>query len=99
MKILYFLSDSLKDLLPKFFFKLSQSLYLSQMPQADYNCHTIIFNRNILISGYYNQHILMNSAELDSFSIIPYVFSFCKTKIIINAERLYLLACGIEGKI
>ncbi|CAG9319509.1 unnamed protein product [Blepharisma stoltei] len=74
-------------------FDLDKNLWfnIAPMPKADAICHSAIFNENILISGHVNKNILLYSVDLDSFSIIPYDFSECKTKIIINADRLYLI--------
>ncbi|CAG9331999.1 unnamed protein product [Blepharisma stoltei] len=66
---------------------------LTPMPQADHSCNSIIFNGNILISGYKNRNLLLYSIDIDSFSTIPYKFEEHKVKILINAERLYLIEC------
>ncbi|CAG9317909.1 unnamed protein product [Blepharisma stoltei] len=64
---------------------------LSPMPKADSKCNSIIFNRNILISGWNNRNLLLYSIDIDSFSTIPYEFEERTRKILINAERLYLI--------
>ncbi|CAG9316253.1 unnamed protein product [Blepharisma stoltei] len=63
---------------------------LSPLPQHDYWCHSIIFNRNILISGWNNKNVLIYSIDIESFSTIPYDFEAYKIKILINSERMYL---------
>ncbi|CAG9325606.1 unnamed protein product [Blepharisma stoltei] len=68
-------------------------IQLTSMPEDDDECHTIIFNGNILISGRINTNILLYSIDIDSFSTIPYEFAYRKRKILINAERLYLIEC------
>ncbi|CAG9335150.1 unnamed protein product [Blepharisma stoltei] len=68
-------------------------IQLAPMPQGDYKCNSIILNRNILISGYENRNLWLYSIDIDSFSTIPYDFGFAKWKILINAERLYLIEC------
>ncbi|CAG9328043.1 unnamed protein product [Blepharisma stoltei] len=73
-------------------------IQLALMPNGDYYCHSIIFNGNILISGYYNRNLLLYSIDIDSFSTIPYDFEIYKSKILINAERLYLIE-GSNGSI
>ncbi|CAG9317972.1 unnamed protein product [Blepharisma stoltei] len=65
---------------------------LTQMPQACFNCDSVIFNRNILISGVSIKNLLLYSIDTDSFSTIPYDFAKNKRKILINAEKkLYLI--------
>ncbi|CAG9317903.1 unnamed protein product [Blepharisma stoltei] len=66
---------------------------LSLMPKAYCWCNSIIFNRNILISGSKNRNLLLYSIDINSFSTIPYEFEKHKIKILINAERLYLIEC------
>ncbi|CAG9334790.1 unnamed protein product [Blepharisma stoltei] len=62
------------------------------MPNADYYCNCIIFDKNILISGAMNRNLLFYSVYLNSFSSIPYEFAEYSRKILINAEiRLYLI--------
>ncbi|CAG9317145.1 unnamed protein product [Blepharisma stoltei] len=68
-------------------------IQLIPMPKADYYCNSIIFNGNILISGWKNRNILLYSIDIDSFSMIPYEFEEKKWKILINAESLYLIEC------
>ncbi|CAG9317906.1 unnamed protein product [Blepharisma stoltei] len=68
-------------------------IQLSPMPKADSKCNSIIFNGNILISGWNNRNLLLYSIDIDSFSTIPYEFEEKKWKILINAERLYLIEC------
>ncbi|CAG9312539.1 unnamed protein product [Blepharisma stoltei] len=53
------------------------------MPEIDYGCNSVIFNGKILISGIKNRNLW--------FSEIPYKFGTDKRKILINAERLYLI--------
>ncbi|CAG9322840.1 unnamed protein product [Blepharisma stoltei] len=66
---------------------------LTPMPKADYWCNSIIFNGNILISGHWNKNLWLYSIDIDSFSTIPYEFKYNERKILINAERLYLIEC------
>ncbi|CAG9330665.1 unnamed protein product [Blepharisma stoltei] len=68
-------------------------IQLIPMPQADCYFSSIIFKRNILISGYDSRHLLLYSIDIDSFSTVPYKFEDKKKKILINAERLYLIEC------
>mmetsp|Transcript_6737 Transcript_6737/g.6630 ORF Transcript_6737/g.6630 Transcript_6737/m.6630 type:complete len:129 (+) Transcript_6737:1354-1740(+) len=63
------------------------------MPSDDCFCNSIIFNRNILISGFYNRNILRYSIDNNSFTTISHEFEEKKTKILINAARLYLIEC------
>ncbi|CAG9322838.1 unnamed protein product [Blepharisma stoltei] len=63
------------------------------MPKSDYSCSSIIFNGNILISGDYSEYLWLYSIDIDSFSTIPYEFKYNDRKILINAERLYLIEC------
>ncbi|CAG9317522.1 unnamed protein product [Blepharisma stoltei] len=72
---------------------------LTPMPRSDYQCHSIMFNGNILFSGYYNRHLFLYSIDIDSFSTIPYEFAIRRRKILINAERLYLIECDKGGVI
>ncbi|CAG9330133.1 unnamed protein product [Blepharisma stoltei] len=53
-------------------------------------CHSIMFNKNILISGRNSRNFLLYSIDIDSFSIIPHEFTETR-KILINAKRMYLL--------
>ncbi|CAG9327945.1 unnamed protein product [Blepharisma stoltei] len=67
---------------------------IAPMPQAYYMSHSVIFKGDILISGLENKHLLLYSIDIDSYSTIPYEFSICKRKILINVEeRLYLFEC------
>ncbi|CAG9335827.1 unnamed protein product [Blepharisma stoltei] len=68
-------------------------IQLTLLPKSDYSCNSIIFNGNILISGYRNRKLLLYSIDIDSFSSIPYEFAEKTRKILINAERLYLIEC------
>ncbi|CAG9311984.1 unnamed protein product [Blepharisma stoltei] len=68
-------------------------IQLNPMPKHDYMCSCIIFNGNILISGYQTRNLLSYSTGIDSFTTIPYEFEEMKIKILINAERLYLIEC------
>ncbi|CAG9333744.1 unnamed protein product [Blepharisma stoltei] len=72
---------------------------LTPMPQADLLCNSIMFNGNILISGYIRRNLCLYSTDIDSFSTIPYKFSNYRRKILINSERLYLIECIKLGKI
>ncbi|CAG9317872.1 unnamed protein product [Blepharisma stoltei] len=67
---------------------------LTPMPEADSKCNMIIFNGNILISGRYNKYLLLYSIDIDSFSTIPYWFEGDKKKILVGAERVYLIECS-----
>ncbi|CAG9323909.1 unnamed protein product [Blepharisma stoltei] len=69
---------------------------LTQMPKADYHCQSVIFNGDILISGYEIRHLLRYSIDIDSFSIIPYHFEKRTKKILINAENLYVIECKYQ---
>ncbi|CAG9313849.1 unnamed protein product [Blepharisma stoltei] len=77
----------------RFDFDRNQWIQLIPMPQADFGCNSIIFNGNILISGYENRNLWLYSIDIDSFSTIPYEFEDFKRKVLINAERLYLIEC------
>ncbi|CAG9335166.1 unnamed protein product [Blepharisma stoltei] len=73
---------------------------LTPMPKSNFKCNSIIFNGNILISGYYyRRNLLLYSIDIDSFSTIPYEFATWKRKVLINAERLYLIECDNRGDI
>ncbi|CAG9314778.1 unnamed protein product [Blepharisma stoltei] len=61
------------------------------MMQRDYCCHSVVFKRNILIAGA-QKNLMLFSAFLDSFTIIPYEFNIAR-KILINTERLYIIEC------
>ncbi|CAG9311985.1 unnamed protein product [Blepharisma stoltei] len=85
-----------EDYLPqssKFDLDQNRWIQLTTMPKADYYWYSIIFNGNILIAGYEDANLLLYSIDIDSFSIIPYEFEEEKIKILINAERLYLIEC------
>ncbi|CAG9329508.1 unnamed protein product [Blepharisma stoltei] len=69
------------------------------MPQANFQCNSIMFNGNILISGCWQKNLLLYSIDIDSFSIIPYEFARGKRKILINADRIYLIECNEGGDI
>ncbi|CAG9331455.1 unnamed protein product [Blepharisma stoltei] len=81
-------------------FDLDQNCWikLTPMPRADDGCHLVIFKQIFLISRYRDSNLLLYSIENDSFNTIPYEFAERKRKILINAERLYLIECG-NGKI
>ncbi|CAG9334778.1 unnamed protein product [Blepharisma stoltei] len=65
---------------------------LMPMPKADNLCAGVVFNRNILISGFHEKNLLLYSIDIDSFSRIPYKFSEFDLKILIKDERrLYLI--------
>ncbi|CAG9331495.1 unnamed protein product [Blepharisma stoltei] len=70
-------------------------IQLALMPKGDYYCNSIIFNGNILVSGFLNTNLLLYSIDIESFSTIPYEFETYKRKILINAERLYLIECNM----
>ncbi|CAG9329502.1 unnamed protein product [Blepharisma stoltei] len=72
-------------------------IQLTPIPQPDYECHSLMFNRNILISGRYSRNLLLYSVDIDSFSAIPYEFGERKRKILINLERSYLIECDEGG--
>ncbi|CAG9331091.1 unnamed protein product [Blepharisma stoltei] len=74
-------------------------IQLAPMPDADSWFNSIIFNGNILISGSSNRKLLLYSIDIDSFSSFPYEFAELKRKILINAEKLYLIECGRNGSI
>ncbi|CAG9335167.1 unnamed protein product [Blepharisma stoltei] len=73
-------------------------IQLTPMPGPDFNCNSIMLDRNILISGYIGENLLLYSIDIDSFSAIPFWFEIGKRKILINADRLYLIKCN-EGAI
>ncbi|CAG9334783.1 unnamed protein product [Blepharisma stoltei] len=50
------------------------------MPKQDYFCKSVIFNRNILISGNFHGNLLLYSIDTNAFSTIPYDFAPYKTK-------------------
>ncbi|CAG9313485.1 unnamed protein product [Blepharisma stoltei] len=66
---------------------------LKPLPKADYNCTSVIFNGNIVISGRENKNLLRYSIGSNTFATIPYDFQAEKCKILISAERLYLIEC------
>ncbi|CAG9325351.1 unnamed protein product [Blepharisma stoltei] len=61
------------------------------MPEADENCSSVIFNGNILISGFISKNLLLYSIDIDSFSTFTYEFRAKSIKALISAERLYLI--------
>ncbi|CAG9324883.1 unnamed protein product [Blepharisma stoltei] len=65
---------------------------LKSLPQADHGCKSVMFNGNIVISGY-NKHLLRYSIGKNTFAKIPYDFKEFKQKILLSAERLYLIEC------
>ncbi|CAG9317907.1 unnamed protein product [Blepharisma stoltei] len=64
---------------------------LSPTPKDGSTWNSIIFNGSILISGCQNRNLFLYSIDIDSFSTIPYEFTEYSRKILINAERLYLI--------
>ncbi|CAG9323656.1 unnamed protein product [Blepharisma stoltei] len=79
----------------RFDFDQNRWIQLTPMPKADSSCNSIIYNGNILISGSNNKNLLLYSIDIDSFSTIPYEFAALTRKILINAERLYLIECDM----
>ncbi|CAG9330674.1 unnamed protein product [Blepharisma stoltei] len=67
---------------------------LQALPEPDSCCHTLIFNGDILISGYRSAHLLKYSISSSSFTEIRKTFAACKNKILMNLDRLYLIECG-----
>ncbi|CAG9329195.1 unnamed protein product [Blepharisma stoltei] len=70
---------------------------LNPMPQGDCYCHCVTFKGNIFISGHANKNILRYSITSNSFTKIPFNFAAEKRKLLIKAERFYLIECG--GKV
>ncbi|CAG9316397.1 unnamed protein product [Blepharisma stoltei] len=66
---------------------------LTPLPEPDQSCHSIIVNRNILISGLRNRHLLHYSIDNNSFTVMPHKFAADKRKILINVGKLYLIEC------
>ncbi|CAG9316863.1 unnamed protein product [Blepharisma stoltei] len=87
-------SSKLLTLSSRFDLDRNRWIHLTPIPRADCLCNSVIFNGNILISGYENSKILLYSIDIDSFSTIPYEFEEEKRKILINLERLYLIECS-----
>ncbi|CAG9334729.1 unnamed protein product [Blepharisma stoltei] len=72
---------------------------LTPMTQVDAYCNSIIINGNILISGWLNKNLLRYSIDTNSFTTIPFEFMAEKRKLLINAERLYLIEYGNNGSV
>jgi len=68
---------------------------LAPLPESDWRCNSIIFHQDILISGYNYGNLLRYSINNNSFNTIPYEFAKQKRKILINAEKLYLIECNL----
>ncbi|CAG9312388.1 unnamed protein product [Blepharisma stoltei] len=83
----------------RFDFDQNRWIQLTPIPKADTTCNSIMFEGNILISGLWNRNLLLYSIDIDSFSTIPYEFALGIRKILINAERLYLIECDKLGEI
>ncbi|CAG9325279.1 unnamed protein product [Blepharisma stoltei] len=66
---------------------------LEPLPEADENCTSVIFNGNIVISGF-NENLLRYSIGNNTFAAIPYDFEAYVGKILISTERLYLIEYG-----
>ncbi|CAG9325300.1 unnamed protein product [Blepharisma stoltei] len=69
-------------------------IQLAPMPKADETCNSVIFNGNILISGYRSKNLFLYSIDINSFSTITYEFGAITRKVLISAERLYLIEFG-----
>ncbi|CAG9336085.1 unnamed protein product [Blepharisma stoltei] len=67
---------------------------LSPLPNPDCCLHSLIFKKNILISGSENRKLLRYSILGNDFTTIPFEFAERKRKIMVNAVRLYLIECG-----
>ncbi|CAG9328932.1 unnamed protein product [Blepharisma stoltei] len=91
------LNNSTFNFSEKFNLDENQWVKLSPMPQADALCSCIVIDGNILISGYRNKHLLKYSIENNSFARISYEFLAEKRKILLNAEKLYLIECSYQG--
>ncbi|CAG9332712.1 unnamed protein product [Blepharisma stoltei] len=77
----------------RFDLDLNHWIHLTPMQYPDFRCSSIIFNGNILISRMIKRKLLLYSIDIDSFSIIPHKFKWTTQKILINAERPYLIEC------
>ncbi|CAG9335761.1 unnamed protein product [Blepharisma stoltei] len=71
-------------------------IMLNPMEEYDYYCSCVMFNGNILITGFENKNIWRYSVEEDSYTRISFEFADIKRKILISdiSERLYLIECG-----
>ncbi|CAG9331325.1 unnamed protein product [Blepharisma stoltei] len=67
---------------------------LKSIPDADLNCHCIVYNGEILIAGSINANILRYSINYDKYTKIHFKFEQRKRKILINLDRLYLIEFG-----
>ncbi|CAG9328725.1 unnamed protein product [Blepharisma stoltei] len=67
---------------------------LSPMLQSDYGCHSVVFDRDILVSGKKNKYLLRYSIDGNVFNRISFEFAENKRKILVNGERIYLIECG-----
>ncbi|CAG9336095.1 unnamed protein product [Blepharisma stoltei] len=84
--------NSFSTLSSKFDLVGNRWIKLTPMPRVDLSCRSVIFNGNVLISGWGKRNILIYSIDTDSFSTTPYNFQLDKLNILINAEdRLYLI--------
>ncbi|CAG9331350.1 unnamed protein product [Blepharisma stoltei] len=72
---------------------------LKPLPKADCWCNSVIFNGNIMISGYFNKNLLRYSIGSNTFATIPYDFQASTYKILISTERLYTIECCENGSI
>ncbi|CAG9317144.1 unnamed protein product [Blepharisma stoltei] len=77
----------------------SRWIKLEPLPQADCHCNSVIFNGDIVISGYDNKNLLRYSIGSNTFVATPYDFQARKGKILISTEKLYLIECGSNGSI
>ncbi|CAG9319152.1 unnamed protein product [Blepharisma stoltei] len=86
------------NLSEKFDLRKNKWIGLKPLPEIDYKCHSIVFNDEILISGYNSEKLLRYNIKSNTFGKkIPYKFTPNMRKILINGERLYLIEC--RGKI
>ncbi|CAG9334789.1 unnamed protein product [Blepharisma stoltei] len=91
--------DTKLSLSRRFSLNVNRWFELPRMPNALYLCNCIIFDGNILISGALTRTLLLYSAYLNSFSVIPYEFSVNWRKILVNAERRLYLIESMSGSI
>ncbi|CAG9312345.1 unnamed protein product [Blepharisma stoltei] len=82
-------------------FDLNESRWIKLMPlpQGDDGCTSVIFNGNIVISGWKNKNLLRYSIGGNTFATVPYDFQAKTSKILISTEMLYLIECGDDGSI
>ncbi|CAG9321994.1 unnamed protein product [Blepharisma stoltei] len=79
----------------RFDFDLNRWSKINPIPRMDEKYHGVLFNGNIVISGYWDTDLKLYSIGIDSWSNINYEFGLHKRKILVDSnERLYVIECG-----